>query len=196
MPGQSDRLPANYDDPETNGIVIPQNSPVNKGIKRRKKRTKGNFAKMEEHAIRYLTDAEFRVYAAMMYLGGWRGGCVVLTHEKIGEVIGKGRHAITRAQAGLIEKGFIERMPSPKMWGCLWKVNITWEDIRANTDADALFGSKSMLQKCDIDRGSMVQKCDTARDNPSDETKRSKAPLGWRSENQNLKAKSRKAIGS
>ena len=131
-------LPENYDDPETDGIIVPENSPVLKGEKKRKKRTKGNFAKLEWFALRYLNDSERSVYAAMLYLGGWRGDSLVITNAQIKDLIRKSSSAIERAQDGLKRKGFIKREKSPLKLGARWRVNDTWEKIRACGDEKEL----------------------------------------------------------
>lgn len=93
---------------------------------------------MQETHGQRLTDPEFKVFAAMMALGGWRGGCHVITNEAIRNWTGKKKFAIERAQAGLKRKGFIERQPSPKKWGALWKINRQSKDILAACDDLAL----------------------------------------------------------
>ncbi len=86
-----------------------------------------------------LTDSEFKVFAAMLLLGGWRNDCRVITNEAIRDMTGKSKAAIERAQAGLKAKGFIVRQPSPKKMGALWKVNARTGDILKHGDIDLLF---------------------------------------------------------
>lgn len=118
-------------------VIVPKTSPVLKKGKK-SKRIEGKFAPMREAYFR-LTDSEFKVFAAMLLLGGWRNDCRVITNSMIQELTGKGKATIERAQAGLKAKGFIVRQSSPKKMGALWKVNARTGDILNHADLNLLF---------------------------------------------------------
>ena len=141
MAGQRDcKLPDNYDDPETHGIVIPHNSPVyGDGKQEEKEKTEVRFAMLKEFAFK-LKPAEFLTYGAMLYLYGWKKQCVVITNEDIRNLTGLSKRTIMRAQNNLVEKGFLKRYRTPHKKGALWWVSKNKGDIMRHIDPDVLFG--------------------------------------------------------
>lgn len=115
----------------TDGIVIPHNSPVYKKPRKRKGKIREPFAPMKKEYFQ-LSDSEFKIFAAMLLMGGWHGDVRLITRPMIQEITGKSKATITRALAGLKRKGFIERRISPRKSGALWKVNTeAWEIARS-----------------------------------------------------------------
>ncbi len=124
---KSSGKPDGYDDPETNGYVIPLNSPVLK--QRQKEPSPGKFAKMERFFFDKMTPTEFKTFATMLMLGLYRGGCHVITNEDIKKWSGLSKRTIERAQAGLKRKGFLKRHNTPVKCGSLWQAFTKTEDV-------------------------------------------------------------------
>ena len=141
-------MPANYDDPETNGIIIPHSSPVYSGTKKQKRDPViHDFAMLKSFAFNHLNPNEFFVYAGMLILGGFKKGTRVITNGHLVELTGMTKKAIERAQKDLKAKGFVKRHKSPYKLGALWEVFTESEDILREADRNVLFGNDFMRQK-------------------------------------------------
>ena len=131
-------LPENYNDPETNGIIVPDNSPVYEKPRQKKPKIDGRFAPMKEIYFG-LPDREFKVYAAMLLLGGFRGGVHLFTRPMLTKITGKKARALDNILPELARKGFIVREKSPRKKGALWRVNTEGRDIAISGDLLSLF---------------------------------------------------------